>query len=109
MPIKKDDKYQVNENKRWFQKWWPKNVPKNLQFPEKMTISELLDQQVAKYKDNNFLWFLETWMTFGEFHGHVLALATALSNLGVKKGDVVAFHLPNCFQYVISYYATIRL
>ena len=108
MPIKKDDKYQVNEKKLWFTKWWPKNVPKNMQFPE-MTMSELLDKQVAKYKDSNFLWFLETWMTYGELQGHVLALATALSNLGVKKGDVVAFHLPNCFQYIISYFATARL
>jgi len=69
----------------------------------------MLDEQVEKYKDDNFLYFLETWMTYGEFHHHILALATALANLGVKKGDVVAFHLPNCFQYVISYFATTRI
>ena len=74
-----------------------------------MTINKMLDEQVEKYKDDNFLYFLETWMTYGEFHHHVLALATALANLGVKKGDVVAFHLPNCFQYVISYFATTRI
>ncbi len=108
MPVKKDDTYQVNENKRWFQKWWPTNVPKNVKF-EEMTINDMLDEQVKKYKDDNFLWFLETWMTYGEFHEHVLALATGLANIGVKKGDVVAFHLPNCFQYVISYYAVTRI
>ena len=74
-----------------------------------MTINKMLDEQVEKYKDDNFLYFLETWMTYGEFHHHILALATALANLGVKKGDVVAFHLPNCFQYVISYFATTRI
>ncbi|MFX1392368.1 MAG: AMP-binding protein [Promethearchaeota archaeon] len=108
MPIKKDDPYQVNEKKRWFQKWWPENVPKNITFKE-MTINDMLDEQVDKYRDNNFLYFLETWMTYGEFHQHVLALATALTNLGIKKGDVIAFHLPNCFQYVISYFATTRI
>lgn len=107
-PIKMDDTYQVNENKRWFQKWWPENVPKNVTFKE-MTMNDMLDEQVEKYRSDNFIYFLETWMTYGEFHQHVLALATALANLGVKKGDVVAFHLPNCFQYIISYFATTRI
>lgn len=74
-----------------------------------MTVNEMLDEQVKKYADHNILWFLETWMTYQEFQDHVKAFATALSNLGVKKGDVVAMHLPNCFQYVISYYAATRI
>ncbi len=108
MPIKLDDAYQVNENKLWFQKWWPKNVPKNFALPEK-NINEILEEQVEKYKDDNFLWFLETWMTYGEFHNYVLAFATALDNIGVKKGDVVALYLPNSFQYIISYYAATKI
>lgn len=108
MPIKKDDKYQVNENKRWFKKWWPEDVPKNVDLPE-ITVNEMLDQQVEKFADQNLMWFLDTWMTYKEFQDHVKALATALHNLGVKKGDVVAMHLPNCFQYVITYYATTRI
>ena len=39
MPIKKDDKYQVDEGKRWFKKWWPENVPRNATFEEK-TLSQ---------------------------------------------------------------------
>lgn len=108
MPIKKEDNYQVDENKRWFQKWWPKDVPKNTTFKE-MTVNEMLGDTVKKYGDLNFMWFLDTWMTFNEFHAHVKAFTTALATLGVKKGDVVAFHLPNCFQYIISYYATTRI
>jgi len=108
MPIKKNDKYQVNENKRWFQKWWPENVPKNIDFPE-MTLAEFLDKQVEKYADDHFLWFLDTWMTYKEFQKHVLSLATALHEMGVKKGDVVAMHLPNCFQYIMGYYAATRI
>jgi long-chain acyl-CoA synthetase len=108
MPVKKDDTYQVNENKLWFQKWWPENVPKNIKLPEE-TVNDMLDQKVEQYGDQNLLWFLETWMTYKEFQDHVKALATALHNLGVKKGDVVALHLPNCFQYVIGYYAITRI
>jgi long-chain acyl-CoA synthetase len=108
LPIKRDDKYQVDENKRWFQKWWPENVPKNVTF-EEQTLNEMLDEQVEKYKDNNLIRFLETWMTYREVQDKIMRLATSLHNLGVKKGDVVALHLPNCFQYVIGYYATVRI
>ncbi|MHA1688075.1 MAG: AMP-binding protein, partial [Promethearchaeota archaeon] len=108
MPIKLDDKYQVDENKIWFKKWWPENVPKNYDFPEK-TLNQLLDEQVEKYADKNVMWFLDTWMTYKEFQDYVKALATGLSQLGIKKGDVVAMHLGNCFQYVIGYYAITRI
>lgn len=108
MPVKKKDSYQVSTNKIWFKKWWPKNVPKNVDFPE-ITVNEMLDEQVEKNPNKNIMWFLETWMTYKEFQDHVKALATAFSNLGIKKGDVVAMHLGNCFQYVLSYYAATRI
>jgi long-chain acyl-CoA synthetase len=108
MPIKKDDNYQVSEDKRWFKKWWPENVPKNIKFEEK-TLNEMLDEQVAKYGDQNFLWFLETWVTYSQFHEYVKKLATALHALGIRKGDVVALHLPNSIQYVVAYYAITRI
>jgi len=108
MPIKREDKYQVNENKRWFQKWWPENVPKNITLEEK-TLAQFLDEQVEKYPNYNIMWFLETWMTYKEFQDHVKRLATALHNLGIRKGDVVMMHLGNCFQYVIGYHAITRI
>jgi long-chain acyl-CoA synthetase len=40
---------------------------------------------------------------------HVNRLANALAQMGVKKGDRVALYLPNCPQYVIGYYATLKL
>jgi len=108
MPINEDDNYQVDENKRWFKKWWPENVPHNIKFEEK-TINELLDEQFAKYGDQNFLWFLDTWVTYNQFQDYVKKLATSLHALGVRKGDVVAIHLPNSIQYIVSYYAITRI
>jgi len=35
--------------------------------------------------------------------------AAALQQMGVKKGDRVAVHLPNCPQFVIAYYATLMI
>jgi len=108
MPIKKNDTYQVDENKRWFKKWWPENVPYNIKFEEK-TLAQFLDETVEKYPNNNFLWFLETYVTYKQFQDYVLRFATALHKLGVKKGDVVAMLMGNCIQYAVGYYAITRL
>ena len=55
------------------------------------------------------MWFLESWMTYEEAGKAIDSLATALHDLGVKKGDVVAFLMPNSFQYVICFYAVTKL
>ena len=36
--------WQVNENKAWFHKWWPKGVPLNIQF-EKISLGDLFERQ----------------------------------------------------------------
>ncbi|MHA2391475.1 MAG: AMP-binding protein [Promethearchaeota archaeon] len=102
------DLFHVDEEKRWFKKWWPEGVPYNTSF-EKKTLNEFLDEQVDKYGDRNFIWFLDTWVSYNRFQGYVKALATALSNLGIEKGDVVALHLPNCIQYIVGYFAITRI
>jgi long-chain acyl-CoA synthetase len=32
-------------------------------------------------------------------------LANSLLDLGYKKGDKIAIYLPNCIEYIFSYYA----
>ena len=108
IPIIREDKYQVNENKLWFQKWWPENVPKNIDFPEK-TIYEFFEEQANKYSDDKFIWFLETTVTYKQLQEYVDRFATALHKLGVKKGDVVALLMGNCIQYIVAYFAAVRI
>ncbi len=108
MTLKMQKPYYVNENKRWFKKWWPEGVPFNTNFEEK-TINDLLDEQVDKYGNENFIWFLDAWITYKQFQKYVKSIATALANLGIKKGDVVALHLPNCPTYIVLYYAITRI
>jgi len=108
MTLKMQQPFHVDENKRWFKKWWPIGVPLNTNFEEK-TINELLDEQVDKYSKENFIWFLDTWITYKKFQDYVKSLATAFANLGLKKGDVVGLYLPNCPQYIVAYYAITRI
>ncbi len=105
-----NEKFKVDESKIWFRKesGWPDEVPKNIDFP-KMSLGDMLREKVKKYPDDNVIWFLDTFMKYRELDHHVDAFATALARLGLKKGDVIALLLPNSFQYVISYYAAMRL
>jgi len=100
--------WQVKEDKAWFKKWWPKETPKNHKF-EKISLGEFFERQRKKYANERMMWFIESWMTYEEAGQAIDSLATALDKLGVKKGDVVAFLMPNCFQYVICFYATVKL
>jgi len=101
-------KWQVNEDKAWFKKWWPENVPKNYEFPE-ITVGEFFERTRKKYPHENAIWFLDSWMSYDELGKNIDSFATALHNLGIKKGDCVAFLLPNSFQYVISFIACGKL
>jgi long-chain acyl-CoA synthetase len=100
--------WQVNESKAWFKKWWPKDTPKNYKF-ENISLGEFFEGQRKKHADEKMMWFIESWMTYEETGQAIDSLATSLHKLGVKKGDVVAFLMPNCFQYVICFYATVKL
>jgi len=101
-------KFHVDENKSWFHQWWPEGVPFNTEF-EEISLGDFFEKQRKKYPDFNIIWFIDTWMTYDEIGKYIDSFATALHNLGVKQGDIVAFLLPNCFQYVISFYACAKL
>ena len=52
---------------------------------------------------------LDAKLSYQELNDLVNRLANALTALGVNKGDRVVLYLPNCPQYIISYYAILKL
>ncbi|MFX1314567.1 MAG: AMP-binding protein [Promethearchaeota archaeon] len=100
--------WQIHEEKAWFKKWWPKDTPKNYDF-EKISLGQYFERQRKKYPNEPMMWFIESWMTYEEAGKAIDSLGTALHNLEIKKGDVIAFLMPNCFQYVISFYAAVKI
>ncbi len=52
---------------------------------------------------------LDAKLSYQELNDLANRLANALASFGVKKGDRVALYLPNCPQYIISYYAILKL
>ncbi len=99
-------------NKPWLA-FYDKGVRPNLEYPP-VPMHYFLEQTVTKYPDSIATIFgngskLDAKMTYRQLNDEVNRLANALAQMGVKKGDRVALYLPNCPQYVISYYATLKL
>jgi len=79
------------------------NVPTTIRYP-RLAVHELLALPANAVPDKPALNFYGTEITFHELRSLVLRFANALVALGVKKGDRVGIHLPNCPQYLIAYY-----
>jgi long-chain acyl-CoA synthetase len=83
-------------------------VPTEVSFPQQ-SIYQSLNQSATQFGDRPATAFLGAQMSFGELKSHADKLAAALSKLGIGKGDRVGIMLPNCPQYIISFFAVVRL
>ena len=102
-------KYPVDESRPFYGKFWPNGVPHQLDMDFSMTMGDLLDRAVKNWGDDPAIWFLNTFITYKELEDKASRFATYLDSIGVKKGDVVALHLPNCIQYVVAYYGCAKI
>ena len=84
------------------------NVPTTIRYP-RLAAHELLNLPTGAYPDKAALIFFGSEMTFLELSIVSKSFANALAELGIKKGDRVGLHLPNCPQYLISYFAVLSL
>lgn len=98
------------------EKLWVKNydpgVASSIDYP-KITLHQLLEASALRFPSHTAVIFPGALgdsylLTYRELDQRANRLANALINLGVKKGDRVALLLPNCPQFVISYYAVIK-
>jgi long-chain acyl-CoA synthetase len=94
--------------KRPWVKSYSDGVPADIEIPEK-SVPDMLDKMVQKWGGRTALVFYGRKMKHEEIHELSLKFATALSELGVKKGDAVAILLPNCPQFIIAYFGILRL
>ncbi len=95
------------ENRPW-QRHYDYNVPLTIRYP-RIAAHHLLDIPAGNFPDKPATNFYGTEITFWELKQQVLRMANALGEMGVKKGDRIGVHLPNCPQYIIAYYAALTL
>jgi long-chain acyl-CoA synthetase len=96
----------VKEEKNF--KAWPKGRPKSLSYPV-IPIHQILSSTAMRYPDTVAMRFAGMELTYQEFLTLSHKFAHALRARGVKKGDRVAIHLPNCPQFAIAYYGIMML
>ncbi len=94
-------------SKPWL-KYYPKGGPVEVPIPE-ISVPELLDQRANKYAGKTALIFYGNKISYRELKELIHRFAAALADLGVVKGQTVALYLLNCPQYVIAYFAALKM
>ena len=98
---------------------YEKGVPQTLSYPNQ-TLSDLLQTAARTYPDKTATNFVLKYMLGGRFtiggrlsyrqlNELVDRMATALYQLGVRKGERVGVMLPNSPHYIITFFAAMRL
>jgi long-chain acyl-CoA synthetase len=77
--------------------------------PANQTLADLLSEHVSARPDAPALHFMMRSWTYAQVEAEANRLANALRDLGVGRGDVVGFHLPNLPQYYFSLMAVSKL
>jgi len=94
------------EEKPWL-KFYREEVPPNVEIPEESVV-EMFDKATDRWKDKTALIFYGRKISYKEVRDHVDRFATALSDLGIKKGDRVALLLLNSPQFIIAYFGALK-
>lgn len=101
----------------WLKHYEP-GVRPHLDYPL-VPMHHFLEDGAAKYPNHPAIIFggvvhpfgvlMDAKMTYKQLNDQANRLANALIKIGVKKGDRLAIYLPNCPQYVITYYAALKI
>jgi long-chain acyl-CoA synthetase len=94
-------------SKPWL-KYYPEGVPENVDIPG-ISVPELFDQAGDKYSSKTALIFYGRKISYGKLKDLTNRFAAGLADLGVGRGDTVALCVLNSPQFVIAYFATLKV
>jgi fatty-acyl-CoA synthase len=73
------------------------------------SVAQILEERARDYPDRVFLVFGDRRLTYRQVDARSSAIAAALHELGIERGDRIALDLPNWPEFVISMFAAARL
>jgi fatty-acyl-CoA synthase len=73
------------------------------------SVAQVLEERAREHPDRIFLIFGDRRLTYRQVEARASALAAALHELGVERGDRVALDLPNWPEFVLSMFAAAKL
>jgi long-chain acyl-CoA synthetase len=100
--------------KLWF-KFYDEHVPVSIDYPS-VPLDQLLVESAAKHPNHPAVIFgarvgkriMDRAMNYRELDESVDRFAAALQRMGVEPGDRVAIIMPNCTQFVITFFGILR-
>jgi acyl-CoA synthetase (AMP-forming)/AMP-acid ligase II len=73
------------------------------------TLTDLLGERVKAHPDKLALTFKDDRWSYAEFAREVDRVANGFLNLGVQRGDRIAFVLPNCGEFLFAAFAASKI
>jgi long-chain acyl-CoA synthetase len=92
--------------KPWLAHYEP-GVPPTLEYPA-VPLHGLLEHTAERYPERVATIFFGAKLPYRALNEAANRFAHALLNLGLKRGDRVALMLPNCPQFLIAFYGTLK-
>ncbi|MBN8580566.1 MAG: long-chain fatty acid--CoA ligase [Anaerolineae bacterium] len=93
-------------NKPWLAHY-DKGVPQTIDYP-KAPLFHFLEEAARKYPDRACTIFKGAVISYREMNEQSNAMAAALVEMGVKKGDRVGIFMPNLPQFVAAFFGILK-
>jgi long-chain acyl-CoA synthetase len=95
------------EDRPW-SKRYDEGVPYSIDYP-KVPLHHFLEESARKYPNTPCTIFKGAKITYGEMNELTDRLAAGLAEIGIKKGDRVGLFMPNTPQFVMAYFAILKI
>ena len=89
-------------------KSYPPGVPADIKFDEFKSVGALVDKKVVEFRERPAFHCMGKTISFGELDTLSRAFGAWLQAKGYGKGVRVAIMMPNCLQYPVALYGTLR-
>ncbi|HTU02619.1 MAG TPA: AMP-binding protein [Candidatus Sulfotelmatobacter sp.] len=93
------------EEPPWLAQLDREGIPRSLHYPT-TTLDRILQQTADRFGDVPAVVYDSTQYTYRELREHVERMAIGLTRRGLRAGDRVLLTLPNCPEYIFSFFAT---
>jgi long-chain acyl-CoA synthetase len=97
----------VFDKKPWL-KFYEPHVPEHIDYPN-TNMPAVLTESATRHPQRNYIVYKGKEIAYEAFNQDVDRFAAALQAFGIAEGDRVAIHLPNCPQFPMAYFATLRI
>ena len=88
---------------------WNGAVTDREEIMESTTLGQMLEETRRRYPDRISLIFKDATFTYNELNQTANAIGNLLITMGIRKGDTVALMLPNTPEFIISYFAAVKI